>query len=228
MLRVEFLGHSGFVVETDKAVYVFDFVYGNLPSHYLKNESKPVLFLVSHHHEDHYSTSVFAYQMTTILSFDIDVVPYRDVFKVRPGDNINLGFAKIFVYPSTDDGVSYVIQEDNLTFMHSGDLNDWHWKTDSGVNEAKEATRSFREIVDRLVQYKGMDLMMFPVDPRLGRDFDQGARYIIEKLEPKIFIPMHYRGQIERLTPFIEWTQTVPSVHFEIPRHDNKYFNFEI
>ena len=52
MMKVTYLGHSGFLVETDDAYFLFDYYKGTVPE---LDSSKKMFVFVSHGHYDHYS-----------------------------------------------------------------------------------------------------------------------------------------------------------------------------
>lgn len=56
-MKVTFICHSCFLVETAECYYLFDYYKGELPA--LETE-KPLLVFVSHSHQDHYNPAVFA------------------------------------------------------------------------------------------------------------------------------------------------------------------------
>ena len=56
MIRVTFLGHSGFLAETDSALLLFDWHKGDLPA----LPPKPLLVFASHQHKDHFNPRIFA------------------------------------------------------------------------------------------------------------------------------------------------------------------------
>ena len=56
-MRVTYVHHSGFLIETAARAYLFDYVSGALPP--LRAE-RPVVVLASHAHRDHYDPGVFA------------------------------------------------------------------------------------------------------------------------------------------------------------------------
>lgn len=225
-MRVEYINHSGYVVETECAIYIFDYVEGVLPSRYLRSE-KPTFFLVSHHHADHYSPAIYRFNKTIILSSDIEVAPYNNVFMMSEGDMIHLGFAKIYAFGSTDAGISFVVEEENVKIFFAGDLNDWHWKEDSSIKEANEATHAFRQALKGVTQHAPFDVVIFPVDARLGLDYDQGAKYAIEQLKPRYFFAMHFwdRSQIQS---FIDLSLSLKKPQCFFPRHNNKVFEVVI
>lgn len=56
MIRVTYIYHSGFCVETESSYYIFDYYKGELPA---LNRQKSVYVFSSHFHEDHYNPKVF-------------------------------------------------------------------------------------------------------------------------------------------------------------------------
>ena len=140
MLNVTYLDHSGFAITTPAAIMVFDYYKDpdKKLEHLLKiSPEKPVLFFVSHHHPDHFNTSIFELaqdrKRTYILSNDIfsKLVPKEgiSVAWMSAGDVIDQipGTKEVKAYGSTDAGVSFAITlEDGSVIFHAGDLNDWH------------------------------------------------------------------------------------------------------
>ena len=55
-MKVTFICHSCFLVETAECYYLFDYYKGELPS---LDTEKPLLVFVSHSHQDHYNPAVF-------------------------------------------------------------------------------------------------------------------------------------------------------------------------
>ena len=79
---------------------------------------------------------------------------------------------------------------DNALF-HAGDLNFWHWREESTMQDIEEADAEFRKAVAPLSSAR-IDVAFFPVDPRQGSMFEAGANYFILSVKPRILIPMHY------------------------------------
>lgn len=217
MITVTYLDHSGFAVTTPQAVMVFD--YYKDPDKKLEkvlndNPSKDVVFFVSHHHPDHFNTSIFELaqerKRTYVLSNDIfsKLVPQKgiSVAWMSAGDVIDQipGSKEVRAYGSTDAGVSYAITtaEDEVIF-HAGDLNDWHWSEESDEREVAKAENRFNTIVDRIAEkYPVMDIVMFPVDARMGKDFAKGAQIFLEKIDVRNFFPMHFWGEPQKACDF--------------------------
>jgi L-ascorbate metabolism protein UlaG (beta-lactamase superfamily) len=197
-VTVEYLSHSGYVVETDKIILIFDYVNGILPSKYLKSD-KQCCFFITHHHSDHFSQSVFSYKKTVVMSDDINLDSFFNVFKVRAQDMLVCDKISVKVFGSTDEGVSFLVSDGDVNIFHAGDLNNWHWKDESTSEEIEFAQKSFLDIVAQVAEYP-IDIAMFPVDARMGSEFDLGARQFVDRCQPTHFFPMHFRS-VDSLLP---------------------------
>ena len=208
MVKVTLLSHSGFAVVLPTAIAVFD--YYRDPAHALKkvldeNPELPVVFFVSHHHVDHYNPDIFNlaqnHKRTYVLSNDIPskIVPTDlAVAWTSPGDEITQlpGNLDVRAFGSTDKGVSYLVTlPDGRKVFHAGDLNYWHWNEEASVEQVKKAYGKFVKIIKEIEEYApAIDIAFFPVDPRLGQDYADGARLFLENINVNYFFPMHFWG----------------------------------
>jgi len=228
-VTVEYIHHSGYVVETEKVILIFDYVMGQLPSHYLQSE-KQVCFLVSHGHDDHFSSSIFAYFKTIVLSDDIENIQTENnkfnIYQVAAGDMLVCDGISIKVFGSTDIGVSYLVSDGEANVFFAGDLNDWHWKTESTEDEIELAHIQFLNIVRQIKDFP-IDIAMFPVDERLKVDIDQGARLFIEHIKPQHFFPMHFKNK-ESLIPLMDYIKDFAQITGYIPERNNTRFTCNI
>lgn len=220
-VKVEYLSHSGYAVETDKIILIFDYVNGILPSKYLKSD-KQCCFFITHHHSDHFSQSVFSYKKTVVMSDDINLDAFFNVFKVRPGDMLVCGQISVKVFGSTDEGVSFLVSDGDVNIFHAGDLNNWHWKDESTMDEVEFAQHSFLKIVDQIAEYP-IDIAMFPVDARMGSEFDLGARQFVDRCKPTHFFPMHFRST-DTLLPLQVYLRNFKDTSYYIPLKNNHSF----
>ena len=86
-----------------------------------------------------------------------------------------------------------MVTVDGKRIFHAGDLNAWVWKDESTPAEIEAALRDFDAVLAPIeARYKSIDLAMFPEDPRLGRDYDEGARIFRSRFDIGWFVPMHY------------------------------------
>ncbi|WP_294784585.1 MBL fold metallo-hydrolase [uncultured Eubacterium sp.] len=55
-MKITYINHSGFLVETKGCYYIFDYYKGKLPS---LDKKKEVIVFCSHFHEDHFNQEIF-------------------------------------------------------------------------------------------------------------------------------------------------------------------------
>ena len=76
-MKVTYIGHSGFLIETENSLFLFDYYQGELPQ---LSSQKPLYIFSSHRHEDHFNPVIFQlaqkHEHTEyLLSFDIRLTP---------------------------------------------------------------------------------------------------------------------------------------------------------
>lgn len=223
MYSLTYIYHDCFILETDEAVFLFDFWKDPLAGPDNKDfpplladldKNKPVYVLVSHHHKDHFSRRIFLWEQRLP---DIHFILSADVFKAvrymlseggtyagfRPSpDRVHVlsesdSFVdrdvRITAFGSTDIGNSYAVECGGYKFFHAGDLNAWLWIDESSPLEVEEARSGFMDIVGSVKSlFPAFDLVLFPVDSRLGRDYWWGAKYFVDNIDCRLFVPMHF------------------------------------
>ena len=55
-MKITYIGHSGFAVETEKAALIFDYYTGDIPAF---DPDVPLYVFVSHRHRDHFNPDIF-------------------------------------------------------------------------------------------------------------------------------------------------------------------------
>ncbi len=209
--RVIYLGHSGFLIETVGNVLVFDY-YMNEPRPGAKGLAggvvtadalaalgKPIYVFVSHAHADHFNPVIYGWKrpdlrIRYIVSSDVDW--REDNHRLGPGERFSDGDIRVHAFDSTDEGVSFRVEADGFSFFHAGDLNWWHWRSQSTPEEIYESERAFHAAVAPLAG-EPVDVAFFPVDPRMGEYYYAGASYYIEEVKPRVFFPMHFQEEYE-------------------------------
>ena len=210
-MRITYIQHSSFLVETDSCYYLFDYEKGSLPK---LNGTKPMIVLSSHGHHDHYNPEIFA-KLTAIgmqnvygiLSDDIEVPANVNVLQVTPGQECELWFQqKLTTFQSTDLGVAFLIEDQGKFIYHAGDLNDWVWEEESdSYNE--QMTKDYRRQIDLLAQKlngQEVDAAFVVLDPRQEDDYDRGMCYFLEHIPVKSVYPMHDWGNPEIIRTFLQ------------------------
>lgn len=223
-MKITYIHHSSFLVETDSCYYLFDYEKGSLPA---MDVEKPILVLSSHGHHDHYNPEVFALlegsgmqKVYGILSDDIDDIGDSDdiaggacaeVLQVAPGKEYTLYLnQKLTTFRSTDLGVAFLIEDGEALIYHAGDLNDWVWAEESDAYNA-QMTLDYREQIDLLADLlawklnrRAIDAAFVVLDPRQEKDYDRGLCYFLEHIPVKEVYPMHYWGKPEIIGRFLE------------------------
>ena len=117
-------------------------------------------------------------------------------------------------FGSTDEGGSFLLEWNNLRIFHAGDLNNWHWNEEVAKEESLSYENNFLCELELLAEESDrLDLVMFPVDPRLGSDYMKGATQVISRIGVRYFLPMHFGEQYEKANG-LRWKQneTVSSI----------------
>ena len=241
-MRLTYIFHSGFALETEQSILIFDFWMD--PAHVMETvlqSQKPVYVLASHFHEDHFTREIFEWRkqkenITYILSKDI--LRHRRAMKdeadawlakaavereqnqaclspaereqARPkvkGASWSDERISVRALGSTDSGVSWIVETEGKRIFHAGDLGNWYARfLPDAVPGQAIYSEEFEEYIDPIAHEKqylgelkdirkvadGFDLVMFPVDARIGNGYTLGARQFIERFKVGLFVPMHF------------------------------------
>jgi L-ascorbate metabolism protein UlaG (beta-lactamase superfamily) len=184
---LKWLGHSGFLIENSKVIYIDPYKIGeDLP--------KADLILITHSHYDHCSVEdlgkivkegtrivVTADSQSKILRFN---VPIR-IEVVEANQELDFGSVKISVVPAynidksfhkKEDGlVGYLIKMNNVVIYHAGD-------TDLIPEMQKLTGHSSRDKIF---------VALLPVGGRFTMTAEEAAE-AVKVIKPTVSIPMHY------------------------------------
>lgn len=213
-MKVTYLGHSGFLVETQQAYYLFDYIRGQVPE---PSGGKPLYIFVSHSHSDHFSRKIFQSRKIPradgyVLSYDIRkkyrrgnvgwMEEYNDkIFWAEPGKAVRLPQCRVLPLKSTDLGVAYLVEEQGLRIYHAGDLNWWHWEGETlAWNRNMEV--NYKREIDRLKGRK-IDLAFVPLDPRLEGAYWYGMDYFLKNVPATAVFPMHFWEDYEVIGRYV-------------------------
>ena len=204
--------HSGFSVAGENTLLVFDYwrgERGEIPENIQLTPDqlrsfRNVYVFISHEHPDHMDPVVFTWNEVGNVSFIVssDMPVGTRGKRMAPGDTLKLSDeVTVTAFDSTDLGVSFLVDFLGVRFFHAGDLNFWHWREESSMQEIDEADQEFRKAVRPIAQ-EAIDIAFFPVDPRQGTMYEAGANYFILSAKPRILIPMHYFHRADAVTEY--------------------------
>ena len=252
-IKVTYIHHSCFTVETKDYLFIIDYFKGDLPNPIL---DKKTIFIATHSHKDHFSRKIFEYgnmkDNIYILSKDI-VELFKDeniiylnnpngsseidvntmkklwgqdnVFIIDENEKFTYHNIDFYAYGSTDKGISILVELPYVTFYHAGGLNEWIWSEDSKEDREK-MKKDFRKEVDK-INPEQVDFAFFPVDPRLKENYDKGISYFLDTVSPEMLFPMHLWNELDFSKKFKEEYKDVYTEIKEI-HHDNEEFNITI
>lgn len=198
-MKLTYLAHSGFTVETASKILVFDYYQDDkgIVAKYATG-TKPLWIFVTHWHGDHFNRHIADFNNVAQFIVNNDValrnVPAEKLHVMHVYDTITIDDVTVTQYGSTDEGGSFLVQTDDSTIFHAGDLNWWHWLGDTDENNA-DAKRMFDAEMARL---KGLsfDVVFFPVDARLEAAREWGVVAFLDYVKvTKCLVPMHYFGE---------------------------------
>lgn len=208
-IKIDYLGHSGFFVENESSMLLFDYYYGDLSFLEEKLDEKPLFVFSSHAHGDHFNPEIFSivikHKKTSYhLSFDIKGKPtvpnnlniqYLDVDRTYEIED--LGIVKTL--QSTDEGVAFLIKTSDETLFYAGDLHWWDWPGEDPDWLAEQETVFKREIGK--IKNESIDIAFAVLDSRLEDNYAKGMTHILSELHPRYVLPMHFwddRSVVER------------------------------
>lgn len=187
-MRVTHLYHSGCLVELDNHLLLFDYYQGSLDL----NPNKPLYIFVSHRHYDHYNPEIFKIShphVTYILSSSLrhkHKANYVEANQTYIFDDI-----KVQTLLSTDEGCAFIVEAENKTIYHSGDLHWWHWEGEPKQNNQwqKETYQQQINLINSPV-----DLACVVVDQRQEESYLLGLQYFLNHVQANYILPIHYFG----------------------------------
>jgi L-ascorbate metabolism protein UlaG (beta-lactamase superfamily) len=191
-MRLTFLGHSGVLIETDKARLLIDpFLTGNPDAPFSASAARCDYILLSHGHDDHSGDALeIALHCDATIIGNFEIAEYfaakgAKTHGMNPGGGFNFPFGRVKltlahhtssveaglhpVYLGTACGL--LIHADGKTIFHAGD------------------TALFLDL--QLIGRVGLDVALLPI----GDNFTMGpddALTALDFLKPKLAIPIHY------------------------------------
>ena len=139
--RLHYFYNSGWLVETDKHVLLFDFIpsaeaavsFATLQQELNRGTApnKKLFIFISHDHEDHFNSSIFWLgENDRNVEFILGWKPAKSpsvaaLTMLHPGDSLVKDEISVFTHPATDDGSAFLVKIDSLSIYHAGDHALW-------------------------------------------------------------------------------------------------------
>ncbi|MCR5361785.1 MAG: MBL fold metallo-hydrolase [Bacteroidales bacterium] len=141
------------------------------------------------------------------------------------------GNISVWAMGSNDSGVSWIVECEGRRIFHAGDLNNWYAKfiSNPDYHGGKIYSSDFEAFIDPIADEKrylgelkdigrclksmplrdfshDFDLVMIPIDGRIGNGYTLGGRQFIERFSVGLFVPMHFTSGIESAMRMKEYT----------------------
>lgn len=217
-MRVTYIYHSCYLIEFGSFSVIFDYYKDAIRedgtawvNDYLLGKEEDLYVLCTHSHSDHFNPEILTWKerkknITYIFSHDLlstGKSAGADAVYLRKEERYSDRHIRLKAFGSTDEGGSFLLEWNNLRIFHAGDLNNWHWNEEVAKEESLSYENNFLCELELLAEESDrLDLVMFPVDPRLGSDYMKGASQFISRIGVRYFLPMHFGEQYEKANRF--------------------------
>lgn len=203
-MEITYLLNSGFLVKTGRILLVFDDFED--PVHAVEgalaegNFDRLYIF-VSHAHFDHFDTHILDYADATaryVFSNDVrhtkrgKLFPAEKTVYMKNYSDWEDEAIHVKSFDSTDTGTCFLVDTEEAKVFHAGDFNWWHW-TGEPEKDRLLARNAFQKQMKKLEGLE-TDVAFFPVDGRMGDDWDMGAKEFCARTRARALVTMHNVG----------------------------------
>ncbi len=187
MNKVTWLGHAAFKIESNGLIiYIDPWIKGNPVSSLksYKEINNADLVLVTHDHADHgFKDAIKICRKTKATFIGVFELANKAQKKVKKtvggniGGEIDINGTKVYFTPAWHSSniatpCGFILEIGNFSFYHTGDT-------------------AFYSDMEYLGKLYNIDVMMLPICSNYMMGI-QEASWAVEKVKPKIVIPMHY------------------------------------
>ena len=218
LMTVTYIYHSCYLLELEFFSVLVDFHQDVCRpdgswwiNDYFLNKKEDVYVLCTHSHNDHFNPEilswlnrkpniryVFSKELLDSKKTSKDDAFYLDKLETYKDENLS-----VKAFGSTDIGHSFLIETGGKAIFHAGDLNNWHWNEEVAQEEASVYENNYLCELELLAEnVEQLFLAMFPLDPRLGKDFMRGAEQFVKRISTDYLLPMHFGENYDKVNEF--------------------------
>lgn len=222
--RLHYFYNSGWLVETEKHVLLFDFIpsadaaisFATLQQELKKGTaaSKKLLVFISHDHEDHFNKSIFWLgekdsNVEFVLGWKPAQKPSVSALSIlNPGDSLVRNDLSVFTHPATDDGSAFLVKIDGLFIYHAGDHALW----------VEELASQFTKELQGMKEKAGkIDLAFIPAARGMATKctvdstIEKGVQLSVAILQPEVTALQHI-GCADKLAQYEKTAQKLAAI----------------
>ena len=217
MKTITYIFHSCYMIEFDGFSVLFDY-YRDAQREdgscwvkdYLLNKEEDLYVLCSHSHSDHFNPEILNWKQRKRISpifrmncFRVEQQVQVCIFWPKKRCLLIIGLKlKRLALPMLE---VLLITYNNRQYFHAGDLNNWHWNEEVDKSESLVYENNYLCELELLAEKTDrLQIAMFPLDPRLGKDFMRGAEQFVSRINTAYLFPMHFGEQYEEVNRFGE------------------------
>ncbi len=211
MYKVTYLDKNGYVVTTDSAILVFDYLSD--PSHALhhalnSNPDKPVIFFVTGYEDRHLNKSIYEiaqnHNRTYVMSNDVypkNVPSDLAVAGMSKGDIVDdlPGGYSVKAYGTAGKGVAFLVTDKNgKHIFHAGTIDSPEVVDE--IPEKKNDTDCPVEVaINRLAsEVSEIEVAFFPADSNPDSHLAHHTEQFLKDIKVKYFFPIHIGSDDKR------------------------------
>lgn len=213
MLNINYIYQSGFKVELDHTVLIFDFSRGKID--YLP-PNKDIYFFTSSCAEDHFNSKIFhlaskrdnihyfvcqdklfhsSFGMKFFFKHTVEKEARNAITFTAPNEHYYFKNISVQTLNSCDenDSVAYLVKIEGKTFFHAGHMNIWSWQgKDEQINLL--AKRKFENEV-KILNGKHINVAFLVLDPRQENKYAEGFNYFMNNVDVDEVFPCHFKEE---------------------------------
>lgn len=192
-MKIHFIGHSAFYLETTKIRALIDPFITNNPStkEKIENYNSITHIFVTHGHSDHLGDTIeLAKANNALVITNHEIAHYLSKFQIRVhamhiGGRKKFEFGTVKMTPALH-GSSIQVEE---TIIEAG--NPCGFVIESDGKKLYHAGDTGLTMDMKLLEIENIDLALIPIGGNFTMDIDDALKSI-EFIQPKAVIPMHY------------------------------------
>ena len=207
-MQVTYTGHSGFLVELDRTLLLFDWIGEGMPP---LDPGKRLYVFASHAHGDHFDPRVFgatAGHPDRHFVFSSDIRGSRGIpgtlreaiCFLEPHRRVGMDGVTVETLDSTDQGAAFAVSAEGKDLLHMGDLHWWVWDDEPEADNERVQAKWRAEL--KRIAGRHFHAVFAVLDPRQEGEFWRGLDELMGVIQADAVYPMHMwdqPGLVDRL-----------------------------